>query len=419
MKSLSVKFGSFVSVMLIFALPLHAQTSTVPFKDHIGHDYEVAIESLFKQGIVEGYPNYTFLPDKSINRAELLKITIVSNFDKQEYSQYENVGCFPDVIETDWHSKYICFAKQKGIVEGYPDGYFRPGQNINLVESLKIIYESVGIAIKNPDAVFKFRYYSPAMLSGYIPEELKGGYDQIMTRGQISEILYRILNDEERELKSEVNLNLDVYKQKYRSSCGNAALAIALSKEFDVKEDEIIEKMIELGMYPNNQIVSEDNQYIWDDPQKVFVGDYDGIVSVNMQNISGFGFLEEPLEKLARQWAQNSFKFAEENMQFIARQVEEGHPVIVFAGVNARDGSVIIDEPGIYSTTWKIRDKERIITMPMYKHNLVVEGYEGTTSKPQMFYVVDPFYGKKMEIDSNKLKEILQKYAFSGVVVKF
>lgn len=408
-----------ILIVSLFSQTVFAQNSEIPFTDHLGHDYEKAIEYLYNEGIIEGYPNYKFLPDKQINRAEFLKIIVESNYNKSDYESYANVSCFPDVNAEEWYSQYICFAKEKGIVEGYPDGNFKPGQKINLVESLKIIYEGMNLVVKNPDAVFKFRYYSPAMLSGYLPGELKGGYEEIVTRAQISEIIYRILIDDEKELENEIILNLDIHKQKYRSSCGNAALATALSKEIDVTEDETIEKMIDMGMYPNNEIVLEDENYVWDDPQKVFVGDYDGIVSINMSVLNGFGFLETPLEELAKQWAPGSEKFTGKNIGFIAQQLNEGYPVIVFANVNARDGSVLIDEPGPYTVTWKIRNEDRMLTVPMYKHNLIIEGYRGNTSNPEVFHIIDPFYGQKMEITPHELENILEGYSFSGVVIKF
>jgi hypothetical protein len=419
MKRLFVSFTLIAVISVLMTAAVTAQSGSAPFSDHIGHDYQEAIEYLYENEIIDGYPDLTFKPDKQINRAEFLKIIIASNFDKTLYSYYSDENCFPDVPENEWYTGYVCFAKEKGIVEGYPDGEFKPLENINLVEALKIIYEGSDLLINNPNATFKFKYYSPAMLSGYIPDDLVGGYDEIMTRGQISEIIYRVLTDEDRQLESEILLNLDVIKQKYTSSCGNAALAIALSKEIDVTEDEIIEKMVDMGMYPNNPIEQIEEEYVWDDPQKVFVGDYDGLVSVNMKRLSGFGFLETPLERLALEWAENSEKFTGKNLGFIAQQIDAGNPVIVFANVDASDGSVVIEEPGPYTVRWKVKGEDRMIEAPMYKHNLVVEGYSGSAQSPDEFNIVDPFYGQRMQITPYKLSGILEGYSFSGVVVKF
>ncbi len=407
------------AMIAMFAPVVYAQSDEIPFNDYENHKYEEAIVYLFEEDIISGYPDGTFKPDKTINRAELLKIIIESNFNETDYESFEDTSCFSDVTGNLWFSKYVCFAKNKEIIEGYPDGTFKPEREINLIESLKIMYEGIGMAVDNPNAIFKFKYYSPAMRAGYIPKELSGGYENIMTRGQVSEIIYRILMDEDKKMKSEINLNLTVYKQQYYASCGTAALAIALSQQTYVTENEILDEMIAMGLYPNNEIIEENGVYVWDDPQQVFVGDYNGLVSIYMSKLKGFGFLEGPLEELAQNWAPNSEKFSGKNFSFIARELEEGHPVIVFGNVNARSGSVILTEPGTATVTWQLRNSGETITIPMYKHNLVVEGYVGTPEAPESFYIVDPFYGQKIEMTKGELEGILAGYNYSGVVVKF
>lgn len=397
----------------------HAQSTSIPFQDHLGHPYQEAIEYLYSRNVIHGYPNYTFQPDKLIKRAELIKIIVASNFDLLEYVPYADDSCFPDVPADQWFAEYVCFAKAKGIIEGYPDGYFRPDQEVNLVESLKMMYEGIGLAIPNPDAIFKFKYYSPAMKAGYIPDELSGEYAKLLTRGEVSEIMYRILTDEDKEMKSDILIGLTPHKQKYYASCGTAALAAALSNKVSVTEDEVIERMIQIGLYPNNPLSLEEGDYVWDDPHEVFVGDYDGIVSVNMSRLAGFGFLEDPLEVLAKEWASGSEKFSGESLSYIVNQLEEGYPVIVFASVSAQNGSVFLTVPGPYTVTWKLRNKDEMITVPMYKHNLVIEGYKGTVTSQEVFYIVDPFYGQKIEMEPYDLNNILKGYNFSGVVVKF
>jgi hypothetical protein len=287
MKKLSLLLLGLIGMSFTFNSVALAQSISIPFSDHEGHIYEEAIEYLYNEGIINGYPNGTFRPDKTIQRAELLKIIVASNYHESEYQHYGNISCFPDVPGNEWFTQYVCFAKEKEIVEGYADGNFRPAQEVNLVESLKMMYEGMGMAVDNPTAVFKFKYYSPSMKAGYIPEDLVGGFDALVTRGEVSEIMYRILIDPDKEMKSEVYLDLTVHQQKYKAS-------------------EVINKMVEMGLYPNNEIVNEDGIYIWDDPQEVFVGDYNGAVSIYMSKLKGFGFLENPLEELAQNWAPNS-----------------------------------------------------------------------------------------------------------------
>lgn len=405
--------------LFLFSQAAYAQTVVIPFDDHVNHLYEESIEYLYEEGMIGGYSDGTFLPDANINRAEFLKIIVEAEFEEVDYIGHSGETCFPDVVPGQWYTQYICFAKARGIIEGYVDGTFQPSQEINLSESLKMIYESMNLAIDDSGAIFKFKYYSPAMKSGYLPEELVGGYFDIMTRGQISEVMYRILVDPDKVYNQDISFELTPIMQQHDASCGTAALATALSQEVQVNEQVVIDKMIALGMYPNNEIYEENGKYIWDDPQKVFVGNYDGLVSLSISKLKGYGFLEQPLAKLAREWASNSIAFRDSNIGYITAQIEQGHPVIVFTDVNARSGTVLLTEPGPGSVSWYLPGGNELYTAKMYKHNLVIEGFSGTSQYPELFHIVDPFYGKRIDMTLSQLNGILQGYNYSGVVVKF
>lgn len=121
---------------IIFGLMLVLQTVVAEgeFSDISESSYKESISSLTKKGIVEGYDSGEFKPTQLINRAELLKIVFKAL--GQETGEYPE-GCFPDVKD-EWFVPYICKAKELGIVQGYPDGTYKPWQSVNMVEALKI-----------------------------------------------------------------------------------------------------------------------------------------------------------------------------------------------------------------------------------------------------------------------------------------
>lgn len=51
--------------------------------------------------------------------------------------------CFSDV-SGDWFAPYVCAAKRLGWIDGYPDGAFRPSQNVNRAEAMKIVITAFG-----------------------------------------------------------------------------------------------------------------------------------------------------------------------------------------------------------------------------------------------------------------------------------
>jgi len=110
-----------------------------------GDDNAEAISYLETNGVVDGYPDGSFKPNNPLNRAELMKILVEGAGYDPSANGYKD--CFPDVT-TDWYAKYVCFAEEEGWVEGYPDGFFKPENYVNKVEALKMILEVMGVDLE-------------------------------------------------------------------------------------------------------------------------------------------------------------------------------------------------------------------------------------------------------------------------------
>jgi hypothetical protein len=125
-----------------------------------------AIMSLHEQGILEGYPNGTFRPDGSINRAEFIKILVAGFRDNETKGESR---CFRDV-GTEWFATYVCAAKRLGWIEGYPDETFRPSQFINRAEAMKILVSAFGADTASrmplPSDVPLDAWFAPSVAAG-------------------------------------------------------------------------------------------------------------------------------------------------------------------------------------------------------------------------------------------------------------
>ena len=83
-------------------------------------------------GIVNGYPDGTFRPNAPITRAEMAKIiALFAKLDK-------TADRFPDTAG-HWAEAYIRLAAGNGWIEGYPDGSFRPDRSITRAETVTMI----------------------------------------------------------------------------------------------------------------------------------------------------------------------------------------------------------------------------------------------------------------------------------------
>ena len=98
-----------------------------------GKWYNNPISTMSTLGIITGYPDGTFKPNKPITRAEFA--AIAARFDE---TQSGKSATFSDVIG-HWAAKEIGIAYYNDWIKGYPDGTFKPDQNITRAEAMTLI----------------------------------------------------------------------------------------------------------------------------------------------------------------------------------------------------------------------------------------------------------------------------------------
>lgn len=123
-----------------------APTSTgIQFKD-VPPDYWAhnAIIALAERGIVAGFTDGTFRPDRPITRAEFAAIVrdILPNNTRRAAIQ------FKDIEPGFWAAPDIDLAVEKGFMKGYPGQTFRPAQQIPRLEALVAL--SAGLGLQPP-----------------------------------------------------------------------------------------------------------------------------------------------------------------------------------------------------------------------------------------------------------------------------
>ncbi len=116
----------------------------------INENYETAtkrhiIYSGVHYGFITGYNDATFRPDDELNRAEALKIVSLAAGLLEDTES--EPAAFSDVSSSDWFAPYVRITSSRNIIMGYGDGTFRPQNSITRAEAAKIIYVTM---ISNP-----------------------------------------------------------------------------------------------------------------------------------------------------------------------------------------------------------------------------------------------------------------------------
>lgn len=122
-----------------------ASVASAAFIDTDGHAREAAIQRLYGLGLIDGFGDGTFRPEESITRAQIAKMIVYALGLKDAADMLSGVPVgFSDVAANHWASGYINIASSQGIVQGYPDGTFKPEQNVTYAEILTMILRALG-----------------------------------------------------------------------------------------------------------------------------------------------------------------------------------------------------------------------------------------------------------------------------------
>lgn len=136
--SLFIAFTMIVSMCTSIAFAQDVKFSDVA-DDHVHYG---AIYNLVNRGVLNGYEDGTFKPENTITRAEFAKVIMVSELGDANISS-SLVAKFSDT-NGHWANRYIAAAVNAGIINGYPEGTFKPDNTVTYAEAVKMVVCALG-----------------------------------------------------------------------------------------------------------------------------------------------------------------------------------------------------------------------------------------------------------------------------------
>ena len=123
------------------------------------HWAERCIRHLDHRDVVQGYPDQTFRPNEPVTRTEFAAFV---NRAFPEQAELVFAQEYDDLDETYWGLTPIERATRTGFLTGYPDGSFKPTQNIPRYEILLALVAGLNYSpYGNPETVIS-QYYEDA-----------------------------------------------------------------------------------------------------------------------------------------------------------------------------------------------------------------------------------------------------------------
>jgi hypothetical protein len=141
------------------------------------------IENNATVGLVNGYPDGTFRPERALTRAELATLLVRAKGLKLPDRQAQKI--FKDVKPDFWAAKYIEVAQKEGLVKGYPDKSFRPNNKINKAEGIAVLVRFDNLKLAEVDSKPYWDISTNHWAAKYIQAAKDNGMLKFIERNQL------------------------------------------------------------------------------------------------------------------------------------------------------------------------------------------------------------------------------------------
>lgn len=119
---------------LTMAFALLAPSAAYAFQDTQSHWARQYIDYAQKNNLISGYNANTYGPNDPVTRAQFATMIL----------KYKNgtpiTATFPDVPASEWFNGYVGYVANRKVMNGYPDGSFRPNATVSRAEVAHALY---------------------------------------------------------------------------------------------------------------------------------------------------------------------------------------------------------------------------------------------------------------------------------------
>lgn len=131
--------AEFVSLMMrafnIYPKDKRQTNALSSFSDLTGHWSEAVVTEAVQKGLIEGYSDGTFKPSRIITRAEVTALLVRALYDEWLYRETP----FTD-IKNHWADHFIGVAYDEQLIKGVGNSLFSPNRTITLAEGVTILH---------------------------------------------------------------------------------------------------------------------------------------------------------------------------------------------------------------------------------------------------------------------------------------
>lgn len=162
--------------------------------DVAGTFYQTAVDDLMEKGVVNGYPDGTYRPAATITRAEACTIVVRSMMPTAADLSATAPAAFSDLGGHAWAAPYIYYAYNHGVISGYPDGTFRPGALVTYDEMAAMLVRALGFQAADLPGTWPDNFWTKALALDIFSGIAYNRTDPA-TRGNVAHMVYMVVDE--------------------------------------------------------------------------------------------------------------------------------------------------------------------------------------------------------------------------------
>ncbi len=147
MRNLKKTLCLVLALVFVLGLCTVGAANETKFDDAEAIQYVTQVKAMTGLGILVGYPDGTFKPAQNVTRAEAAKI-ISYVMVGEEVEKWPEKQVFSDVPANHWASKYITFCEYNNVINGYGNGKFGPNDPVTKAQLAKMLLAACGYGEK-------------------------------------------------------------------------------------------------------------------------------------------------------------------------------------------------------------------------------------------------------------------------------
>ncbi|MFQ7139496.1 S-layer homology domain-containing protein, partial [Evtepia sp.] len=133
--------------MLLSVMVMGTGAASFTDQDEFSDNYAEAAEVLTGMGIIQGYDDGSFLPQRNINRAQVATMiyrAATGDVTDSKISQFVGEDLFDDVNADDWFAGYVNYCGNAEYIKGFTPDTFGPYKQVTGYQVLAMILRAVG-----------------------------------------------------------------------------------------------------------------------------------------------------------------------------------------------------------------------------------------------------------------------------------